>query len=1347
MFPHINVQPRHAASARVKKNKEPILPPLASSTTTTSTIHQQQQQNPLKSSYSPSSSTKVVMTARKQQNNNNNNHNNIPADPEIESRQQQQQQQLPQISTAEKKQQQQPKQLPVFHAPAPPTTPKPTTTTHSSSTAAADQQPSNNNTTNAFQKKSETTAAFHHQPAPPPPVMVVPKARTSKLELEVQRLEAAGTLLVQRPGEEIAGLILLEKAIFSRTRFPVLASEIWRRGEQLVVLCCQIVFRLNQQTDDSVLTKSKEILRIAERILNPPPLATHSTTPPAEPFDGFDVLKRSLLASVRVSYATVLFGMNEHPETILAVLETALQAEQPRPSAATLYNLAVAYVNAGKFDDAAAAVLRCIDLVSHYTSMHLNLTRETEPPYRSFIQENATYSILCHHLVASIGSWCNLPQLTLQHAILALRCAERCLGVQHALTARCSQFVRSLEVTRMSLGSAALAASMVMAASSMRETQDLLSSSLRTRREIHGAPPTIPFQLPSFSSEFLPSLLIPFTLVQPHPISFDLSPEAYKRPAPPLLISYEPVKSIDATIARKMTNDALKSSKASTLTRIPLPPGAATRKYIKEQQQKKLLMNNSNNVTERKKDDENVNNNQNLLTSPNTNSDQVLRYQSVIPLRDFDLYQQIQNEVAGLVSNTERFVSDEINKRRNEQVALLRLPNVPTNAVTNRYDQSYRKLREMSHLRPDHTLEDEMLWNQAAYRLQKFMRRFVAQLKVSRRQHAVDHLIRRHVAADRILETWKLYKLCRAAKRELDCLIMAQSYLRFHQSIEAYAGHYVKYLQQKLWEKQHAKQRELGASLIQAVWRSHSSRNQTRFIIKHAVKIQRFYRKFRLYIEMRLVVFRRRQRRRAFHALLHGSARRLQTWFRLEMPRVHALRELRRRQALRDAAYQKMYDEEWEKYVFFRDADEEACAKRIITFLRRCIWRRNEAERLRRSHLRHAAATIVRRSFLRYKCRKLRINVTDEIEEKRRVLQRKEEVREAVRDLQRFGRGYIARSSVFTFLRRIEQEELAAQRIQRFALILFARVQRRKLAERRDFEAARYETAALRSVMALQIQCAWRRFVAKKFVKGYATFMGEGRNGIIKKIQRAYRQHRAHLRFSAMVQKRRQEQLEEQQRQLQLCAAARIQRAFRSALQFRLGKKFAVATVLELSKLRTAAEIIQRRWRYTQARIVRFDLQRARDGQIEQWRGEEHRVVSAMVLQRWARSKILIRQQIEDAKPGFQGRMAQRIQSLARCFIARKKLRELQLVRDHLVKEESVALDQQHAAIVIQRNVKMMLAKKVYGEKRAAAKTIRDSWHSIYEKKKLKTARIMADYEAYLASEKEATTDEQEEEY
>lgn len=1448
MFPHINIQPRQAASARQKKNRDPILPTLQSQhqrthsstgrvsnhTFTYNNNNNSNQHSNVNNSDYGYQNRAIVTTATShiddrygddddEQHNSSriiNDHSttSIPrfsasaatARPHksvttapINLTEYQSQQHIPQPpSTTESQQPQQQRAspassfLPTIEQPKSNANTKNKAVIVAASTAVAtplapslSDLPSPIAKRGVFATSSATTTtstAFQQQqqqqklvsdpsllssqqqqqqqkqyvPAPPPPpVMLVPKARSSKLELEVQRLEAAGTLLVQRPGEEIAGLILLEKAIASRTRFPVLASEIWRRAEQLVVLCCQIVFRLMQQCDESSLLRSKEVLRVAERILNPPPpLATHSTQPLAEPFDGFDVLKRSLLASTRVAYAVVLSEMNEHPETIVAVLETALQTEQPRPSAATLYNLAVAYVNAGKFDDAAACVLRCIDLVSHYTSMHLNLTRETEPPYRCFIQENATYSILCHHLVASIGTWCNLPQLTLQHSILALRCAERCLGTQHALTARCAQYVRSLEMTRMSLGPNSFA----VMSTSMRATQELLSQSLGARRDAHGAPPTIPFQMSSFSSEFLPSLLIPFSLVQPHPITFDLPAEAYRRPAPPLLIAREPVKGLDATTARKMTNEALKSAKASTLTNVPQPPGAAARRYIhhhqQQQQEKKKKKIQQVQQQQQQRGAQQVDEDQHAGDQEHKQDQgqQALRYLSVIPLRDFDLYQKIQQEVAGLVSNTERFVSGEINKRRAEQVSLLRLPYVPSNAVTNRYDQSYKKLREMSYLKPDHTLADEEIWNQAAYRLQNFMRRFVADLKVCRRQMAVEHLIRRHMAADSISEAWRLYKLCRAAKRrlrflrqkksELDCLVMTQSYLRFHQSIESYAGWYLKYLQRKLWEKQHFKQRQLAAGLIQAVWRSHDARSKLRFIIGSAVKIQRFSRKFRLYIEMRLVVFRRRQRRRAFYCSLHGSASKIQHWFRSQIPRVHALREMRRRQRLRDEAYQTMYDAEWLKYVSFRDADENTCARRIVRFFRRCIWRRNEAERQRRSNLRHAAATMVRRSFLRYKCRKLRIRVQQENEYQLRILQRKEEVREAARDLQRYGRGLLGRASVYGNLRKQAQEEVAARRIQRFALLLHAKVQKRQLAERRSFEAARYEIAALRFVSTLAIQCAWRRFVAKKFVRGYATFMGEGRNGIARKIQRCFRQHRAHLRFSVMARQRRETQIAEQQTQVRDCAAKRIQRAFRSNLQRRLGRKFAVATVIELSRLRSAAEVIQRRWRCTFARLQRFALQQERDAQIERWRGEEHRVVSAIVLQRWVRSRILIRKQIEDAKPGHHRRMAQRIQCMVRSFFARRKIRQLQICRDALSAQESVVRDQHHAAIIIQRNERMRQARNGYRLRLDAAKVIRDSWHAIFVKTQLKTARIMADYEAYLQSTKDEENQNHEQE-
>lgn len=1248
------------------------------------------------------------------------------------------------------------------------------------------RQNNNNNKDLATTVGSIGVIPHSHSPNKPTRPASPPKARVSKLELEVQRLEAAGTLLVQRPGEEVAGLILLEKAIFSRARFPILASEIWRRAEQLIVLCCQLIFRLTQQTDSTALVRCKEIVRIAERVLQPPPPAVNAMTAVADPFDGFDALKRSLAASIRIAYAVVLTNIGDaSPETVLAVIESGLMAEQPRPSPPTLYNLAVAYVNAGRFDEAAACVVRCIDLVSHYTTMHLNLTRETEPPYRCFVQESATYTILAHHLVASIGTWCNLPQLTLQHGILALRCAERCLGTQHALTTRCAQFVRSLELQRMSLAPASFnnllsgsVLNVVMDSGVRRSTHDLFASSLRDVRKgskdgaggagSFGGPPRIPFQMQSFSAEFLPSLLLPFTLVQSHPIAFDLPAASLQsRVVAPLLLTRDTSGAIDATTARRMTNEALRKAKiaaavtgTSPAAVIPTPPSTSTLKThlqrggvaplrsvsttVKRKASPKKLHHPQHHHHHRDESQQQQQQEEQIMPVHDASP----KYLSVIPLRDYDLYRQIQQEVGDLVSSTEHFVTAEMNRRRHNQVSLLRLPAVEDGAVMNRYSASVQALREISYLRPDHTLEDEALWNIAAFKLQKFMRRVVARSIVEQKRACVTQLIRRHIAADTIFESWQLYKLRRASKKrlhflrhkrsELDCILMLQSSLRFHQAIERYAECYVQHLRYQIWERQHWKKRQLGATMIQSIWRSHASRTRTKHIIASAVKLQRFRRKYVLYLHTRLAVFRRRQRRRAFYHRLHSSAGRLQRWFLREIVRVHALRELRRQQRLRDAIQSTRLEVEWVRYQPFRDADHRQCGRRILRFLRMVIWRRNDNERHRRAVLRHAAATIVRRAFLRFQCRKLRRMHAEQQARTLTVMRRKEEVREAVYDLQRFCRGFMGRSKIYAFLKQQAREEAAARRIQRFALLLHARVQRRELEQRREFETSRYQSAALRSVSALMIQCAWRRFLAKRFVQGYSTFLHKGRNTFVTQIQRAYRRHRARNKYRRLVHLRMQRCEEQRIGQLRECAASRIQRAFRSALQRRLGRRFAVATVCDLARLRRAATMIQRRWRYTLSRLMRFDMARRRDEQVSLLRAEEHRVAAVIRLQRWARgATFLARNARAAALPGLQHRSALRIQCMVRCHVARKQLHALQLLRDELVYQETVVKDQRNAAILIQRNVRMWLARRKYQAEKAAASVIQTMWHAIFVRRHLRTERIMSDYEKFLHQEEE----------
>ena len=377
--------------------------------------------------------------------------------------------------------------------------------------------------TGPVKKKKEATirnedvgvvdAAELVEPSPTSPLQIEHQAlsparlrkppRQSKLEAEVERMEVRGNALIRREGQVVEGAALLQRALWARARFNALRQRpqdyLWRYGEDFVVTCNHLAMNAIQTLSGDYINVSNSLVQLAERSL---------TDPVNDPFTEFTSLRHHLIGATLNNLAVLQRLTDDKLENVINTLHRALLVEGGRMSSLTLFNLAAAYVQCNRFDDACEAVTRCIELVNHYLVFPV---RHETVGWAEFVAEVATHATLAHHLIASLAQWSDLSDVCLHHCQLALACAAKHLGRKHALTSRCLDRLRAVESALARRKEGSFAAGEKGSATFFSGANDFSGGD-------EDAPPLVPFHL-SFTTNSRPSQLLPFALAYPVPDS------------------------------------------------------------------------------------------------------------------------------------------------------------------------------------------------------------------------------------------------------------------------------------------------------------------------------------------------------------------------------------------------------------------------------------------------------------------------------------------------------------------------------------------------------------------------------------------------------------------------------------------------------------------------------------------------------------------------------------------------------------------------------------------------------------------------------------------------------------
>ena len=616
---------------------------------------------------------------------------------------------------------------------------------------------------------------------------------TSKLEREVLRLEAEGSALI-RQGKEVEGVVLLEKALWARSRFASLRRDPWQQGEHHVVTCNQLAVKVMYRLDDNFVYSANQLMSAAERAL-----CNRSN----DPFADYHPLRQLLLGATLSNVAALQRLCNETPEQIVATLEKAYQVEHPRPSTRSLFNLGCAYLQAQRFDDCTEIIARCIALASHLLSLPIALPESRADAFRCFCRENAVHAVLAHHLIVAVAQWAMAPtsanqqqdDIARHHAQLALQCAEAYLGPRHALTTRCIEWIQAL-------------------------TTPL--------QAISDDPPLVPLQMCAFSEAFPPSALLPFVLTGPFPASVTapLPTNTEARAHLPPIASSKPSERVPVkTQGKTKVREALRNSNN---IRVPAPPPlqlvvrppatAPTANGHGRTHRPSAKSNDANAGPAKPKSqtqrDEAIahvprppvhvrvpgSHEGQIATAgtscsaPGTPSlnvilpdagDSVIKkgfehnaVVTVVPKADYEKYIDLQEEVRRLLHSSETSphnvrpppidaTSGSPFRLDGTVVSMPQLIREDCDtcdaSVLEAYVSLDASLRGLSKVLPDHTDAEEVIWRYAAFRIQRWLRGCRAKRIVLAKKMAVQEHLRRVQAVERFEAAWIYYTARRAA--------------------------------------------------------------------------------------------------------------------------------------------------------------------------------------------------------------------------------------------------------------------------------------------------------------------------------------------------------------------------------------------------------------------------------------------------------------------------------------------------------------------------------------------------------------------------------------------------------
>lgn len=1309
----------------------------------------------------------------------------------------------------------------------------------------------------------------------------------SKLEAEISGLERKGCHLVSGNAEtEIDGLITLEKALWARTRFAdsstlgdgddaaaaasreedqkavrpsggsgVIKTDVWRRGEDFVALCNRAalrrVARLSDGDTQLCLYRTLDAFSIAFKVLCP--------DGPVNAFAGFGPLKQALLGATLCNKASVIQVFVGEPSAAtdigspssaskatdaatvtsslpvsfrdvqIAVFQ-ALAAERPRPSASTLYNVAAVFALQSRFEPAMALVACCIQLCDHFLTSHVHVDQEIEDLYSEFLREQAAVAVLCHHMIATVAQWTNsCGDIATQHCVLAVKCAERHLGAQHALCSRAKQRLALLTPR----GDTSQAASFPSIANAPSGAAPIIA--LRQQPFVADGPPMsslLPFALVvPFPPAVLDMVSRVLTMHPPRPLEFPRRTHEYfsapylqsslsmpttargglhVRPRPPPAAtttlpavaaptssrvpkaagaaSGDPnVESQPARVPRPpapaVSNGGEARGQAGRVPRAPLarragpsagPPALTARPPHRiattASPTKSILASTASTI-----DLQGVSpvsrdvhtSHSPLAGGPKTAWMTPNKISTVLPKSDFELYRQLQGEVrrylggsassaspgaikgdalvgyeviAPLLLNDDP-ASTAISRRRQlaadhalpvpsmaKHAALMVGPQAlkaPTSAFLipgQAWDVMDAQLNTLSSVQPDHTDADERRWDSAARTIQHQWRAKAARLQRQARHLAVLRRLQTMQAAHRIEAFYEAFRMKLLAKAELKrrqharrTLLAVTHVNAMLRALQTFDLHVAKQdeLQAKLHALIHSRMRQqCAATCVQAVYRSFAVRQSLYGKQKGAGRIQKFFRKFRAFLQVRLLVFYRRGQRRDVLLRRNKAATTIQRFFRREIVRLTALRALRAKRQLASDYVNSFVAKDALMWQRLRLVDEDAMARRIQHFFRCVKWRRHEAKRAIVSRRQRRAASRIQRLFRWHVAAKVLTRRAAKRRHQSALQRRKEEVWEATIDVQKTVRMFLAKLERRRRQARVDRRHAAARTLQRMYRIWMAVLVRRRKRVERQWLTDRYHIAASRSYAATRIQCAVRRWIARRFAASYATFMRGKRHEYARIIQRNVRLYVARRSLERRLLSRHQGRSSVVLEERRECACRMIQRLARTFLHRRaLPPKN--LRLIPRSRLDQAASKIQRQWRYASARMRVCTGLLWRQTLVVIQQQQQHLWYFVVTLQRAVRRFIFMPNRVKTNRHTRQSLAAARIQRTFRKHACRRKRRRAIEARDAApggIDVIYLAERRSFAAEVIQKNFRSFRGKAAFQTKKAAIVTLQHWW-------------------------------------
>jgi hypothetical protein len=685
---------------------------------------------------------------------------------------------------------------------------------------------------------------------------------------------------------------------------------------------------------------------------------------------------------------------------------------------------------------------------------------------------------------------------------------------------------------------------------------------------------------------------------------------------------------------------------------------------------------------------------------------------STIAKQDYEMYMQLQQEVSQFLfqqtvtspSAPTTAMSAEL--RRGGPPRRARLTDVGLDYgdadVLDAVAVSDAALLKLSEVRPDHTAEDEVRWDAAARKLQRWARGRLAVVTLRKRQAAVARRLRQIDAVDSIAEAYWNYRLrCDAKRTTADKRRQKRLSEFFAETVQATARSWLSYaeycrrvqaaLSGRLRALRRQQRETIAATGIQACWRAHHCRQQIYHRLRSATRVQRFYRLYRAYLLVRTAVFQRRCFKRAVLKRRDFAALKIQVWWKHWIKQVRAKRILAAKRLELAAHLERKVEREALAWRRVAGVDEDAMAGVLQRFFRCVIWRRREHERQVAIRRRRGAASKIQRCYRWSKASSILERKRQERLHERAIKKRVQEVREAVMDIQRIARRFLARLQYRRLLRAKQHRHDAASILQRLYYVVRAVKVRRDRAEAREWAIQRYQIAADRQYAATKIQSIYRMRRDTRYAQEYRRFVGVERHLYAAKIQRAFRFFSARQVRHAILATRRASRDEQIARELREASAKRIQHAVRTYVVRRATKRRAAVPV---TRQTVAVCKIQRLARYMLARTLVMRLLQAREHIRSLARGDEHLTTYAMIVQQAVRKYILMPKQVAVARAQRSDRAARSIQRFFRLAVSLRQTGTIrgsltQLQEDHYDDEE-----REFAATRIQKIVRGVLLRQ-----------------------------------------------------